>query len=410
MNIIYVQSTPTYFGYAKYHSGTGKASANDLPDMPDNSAFLSIINRDKWMPAMTTQRGYPSELWAVGHKAEETNWQYDILPSLKIRIFESDQTGLNSDEPSQTGNGKTAGGQTAKSRFPFGLFSGVGKDDDPSKYHTSSALIEAARNAEADLFVLNGLDGGVGVHLARELLIPNRIPFAVILKGELYHPILKHAISVLYENGHQRQQLTQRSIRFWRPVTEEEKLIRLSKSVDTRHYVPDEKIPKEVDLICIGRPLDDPSDFSAIFELSRHLKVAVIGDGPLLEGFRQKYPEITWYGDVPYADIPSVLNSGKLFFYSRVKESSPTSIAEAAACGVPPVGFIGAIPEDLISEAFGLRVSRKKYLEEIRDLLGQPDYLKRLSKAAREHAETHWHHRSSQHAIRKLILQIRAVR
>ncbi len=356
MNIIYVQSYPVYH------------------DLIDENEFAEIANRDKWMPALTSQRGFPSELWAGGHRAMQTEWQYDNLPSLPVRIFETDQS------------------------------------DGKSRNHTSSTLVEAARESGASLFVLKGIDGGIGVQLAKQVLIPNRIPYAIVIGGEWYHPIVKHAKAVLYETDYQFQQLTRRSIRFWRTVVPENKLIRLPKSVDIRHFAPDFETSKTHDIIAAGRLISNYKNYDALFELSRRLKVGVIGGGPMLPRLRRTYPEITWFGPVSYSEVPDYLNKGKLFFHSGYRDHYPRTISEAAACGVPPVAFSDVIQKDVIPDAIGLRVSKDNFISEITSLLENSNELSRKSAAARSYAEKNLHHLSSLPAIREMITRVRPSR
>lgn len=349
MNIIYVQTYPVYH------------------DMIDEEEFAEIANRDKWMPALTSQRGFPSELWAAGRRAHASEWQYDTLPAVPLQIFETDST-----------QGK-------------------------SRNHTSRALVEAAKESKASLFVLKGMDGGIGVQLAREYLIPNDIPFAIVIGGEWYHPIVKHAKAVLYETRNQFRQLTSRSLLFWRAILPEKRLIHLPKSVDIRHFAPDPEVEKTHDIIASGRLISNYKNYEALFELSRRLNIGFIGGGPLLPGFRRKYPEITWYGPLPYSRMPEYLNKGKIFFHSGYRDHYPRTLSEAAACGVPPVAFGDIIQEDVIPETIGLRLSKKNFVTEISELLSDKESVTTKSKAARKHAEKHLHHLSSSTAIRDMI-------
>jgi len=356
MNIIYVQSYPVYH------------------DLIDEHEFVEIANRDKWMPALTSQRGYPSELWAGGNQTMKTEWQYDNLPSVPVRIFKTDQT------------------------------------DGKSRNHTSRALIQAAAESGADLFVIKGMDGGIGIQLVREVLIPKRIPYAIVIGGEWYHPIVKQAVAVLYETEYQFQQLTRRTIRFWRTVVPEKKMIHLPKSVDTRHFAPDPETGKTHDVIAAGRLISNYKNYQALFELSKKHKIGVIGGGPMLPQFRRKYPEITWFGPVAYAEIPAYLNKGKVFFHSGYRDHYPRTISEAAACGVPPVAFDDIIQSDVIPEKIGLRVSKDNFVSRISELLDNPEELKRKSSAARVHAEKNLHHLSSLPAIREMISRVHSSR
>ncbi len=339
-------------------------------DLIDESEFVEIANRDKWMPALTSQRGFPSQLWAGGRKTMRDEWQYDTLPPLPLRIFKTDQS------------------------------------DRKSRDHTSRALVEAARSSGADFFVLKGIDGGIGVQLAKQLLIPNRIPYAIVIGGKWYHPIIKHARAVLYETNYQFQQLSRRRLRFWQTVVPENKLIRLPKSVDVRHFAPDSDTEKTLDIVAAGRLISGIKNYNPLFELSRRLKIGVIGGGPMLPKYRRMYPEITWFEPIPYPDMPTYLNKGKLFFHSSDREYYPRTISEAAACGVPPVAFSDSIQDDVIPDSIGLRVSRNNYVSEITNLLEDSGQLKDKSISARKYAERNLHHLSSLPAIREMITRV----
>ncbi|MDI6400567.1 glycosyltransferase [Balneolaceae bacterium ANBcel3] len=356
MNIIFVQSYPVYH------------------DLTEEKDFPDLANRDKWMPALCIQKGYPSSLWAAGNVPLETEWQYDDLPSLPVRIFEAD------------------------------------KNSSKSREHTSRELCEAAKKEAASFFVIKGADGGVGLQLIREVLIPNNIPFAVILDGIWYHPFLKHAFAILYETEGQKKQLSTRGLRFWRPVIDEEKLIHLEKSVDTRHFSPDSGIKKEFDVIAMGRLLPNNKNYDALFRLSHHLKIGVIGGGPMYETFKNNYPKITWFGTIPHHEVPDYLNKGRLFFHTGLGDHFPCVIAEASSCGIPPVAFKKVIHEDVIPEEIGLRVSKKGFATEIQALLSDEIRLKALSKNARKYAQERWNHTSSSRALRDMMLLFRALK
>ncbi len=349
MNIKYVLSLPVYH------------------ELTDNDGFLELANSDKWFPSLMTQKGYPTELWAAGTQAYSADCQYDDLPALTVRLFGTDS-----------------------------------QEGDPKK-HTSDSLNQAIRNAEVDFVIIKGLDGEIGIQLAKQVLIPSNIPFAVIVDGTCYHPVIKHAVAVLYETEWQRQLLTKRSFRFWRTVLDDRKLIHLAKSVDIRHFAPDHYAKKDCDVIGMQHVLSPTDKLEALIELSKYLKIGVIGGGSELYNYRKRYPEINWFGAVPYSQVPELMNRGKLFFYGGVRSDHPRAVSEAAACGLPIVTFEGAIHGDVMPDQIGLRVSRKSYVSEITDLLENKQKLKQLSDNARAYAEKEWHHQSSLPAVRKLL-------
>lgn len=351
MKIVYVQTYPVY------HEAGGEQE------------WLALSNRDKWMPALTAGAGHQVELWAAGSRALDTTIGFDDMPGVPVRIFPADPGGAR------------------------------------SKHHTSRALSEAARQAGAGLFVLKGMDGGVGVHLARSALIPGGRPYAVVIGGEVWHPIARHARWILYETAAQTRLLARPGYRFWRGAVSPERLVHLPKSVDTKVFRPLDEQEKPYDIIGMGRLIGYYKSYEALRRLARSHRVAVLGGGPMLERFRRECPEIHWLGPVAHNRVPQYLAQARLFFHSGLRDWFPRAVAEAAACGVPPVGFAEAIGEDVIPEKIGLRVTRKNYKEPVARLLDDPGCLEAKARAAREHAERYWHKRSCTEAIRRMTCE-----
>lgn len=80
------------------------------------------------------------------------------------------------------------------------------------------------------------------------------------------------------------------------------------------------------------------------------LRLAIIGDGPLLESLRSKVASLGLQGAVwlPGArtDVAQILRSFHIFAMSSIAEGTPGSALEAMASGLPVVGTrVGGIPE-----------------------------------------------------------------
>lgn len=340
----------------------------------DFPAFLEDADREKWMPALTIKKGYPSELWIAGSSSLETEWQYDDLPSLPIKNFDI---------------------TSEKSYSPQGT--------------PSEELSKALQESKADLVILKGLENEGVSSLVTNVLLPSHIPFAVILDKANYHPLLKYATAVLYEKERQFLSLTKRSFRFWRSVLDSNKMIYLPCSVDTRHFMPNPKIQKVWDIIAIEETLDNEKLQEPLFELSRRHKIGVIGDGPLLETYKKHYPEIDWLENVSYQEAPDCLNKGSLLFQSHPKKLNLTDMMKASACGIPVVGFQKAFKKEMLSGFPAFQVSSKRYPDEIDAILENKEELKRLGDSARWYAKKNGHHLSSADAIKELMLLVHSV-
>jgi glycosyltransferase involved in cell wall biosynthesis len=95
--------------------------------------------------------------------------------------------------------------------------------------------------------------------------------------------------------------------------------------------------------------------------LRPRLRLAIVGDGPLLPAMRAKaqaagVANVVW---LPGArtDVPDILRSFDVFAMSSIAEGTPGSALEAMASGLPVVGTrVGGIPEVIDDGVTGLLV------------------------------------------------------
>lgn len=127
-------------------------------------------------------------------------------------------------------------------------------------------------------------------------------------------------------------------------------------------------------------------------QLRERLRLAVVGDGPLLQALRDKaaaagIADAVW---LPGArnDVPDLLRSFDMFALSSIAEGTPGAALEAMAAGLPVVGTrVGGIPEvidngvtgQLVppSNAAAMAAALKHYVE-------APELARRHGRAGRE--------------------------
>jgi len=323
MRIAFVQSYPVYH------------------DLLSTGEWLARENRDRIMPELAAELGHEVELWAVGRAA-------GVHPGVGylIRLFEP-----------TSGTGKT-------------------------KFHFSDALVDHAGAFQPALCVIKGLDGGAGMRLIDRFLLPDSVPYVLIIGGKYYTHHVRDAAVVLYETAFQRDRLIRPS-RPWRRGVPAERLTRLPKSIDTDAFRPMPEVKKEFDVLSAGRLVSRYKRYDALGRLPRHLRIAVAGTGPALTGLRGRYPWISWLGKIDYADMPECLNRSRLFFHSSFRDYYPRVIAEAASCGVPALAFSRAIAGDVLPPERGVRVTRRNLSRVVLDLLDDPGEWERLSANSR---------------------------
>lgn len=341
--------------------------------------WLNMINQNRWIPGILSNMGHETEFWAVDHQASTHQSNLKGFGDYTIRIFKA----------------------THKHK--------------KTKVDYSDEMVEYAQNNPADLYLLKGVDGGIGLHIIEQFFLPENIPYVMVTGGEYYNSLNKHAEFILYESEYQKNKLINPGIFFWRHSEPESKLIPMQKSVDTDVFKPLPDIPKNFDAISVGRIVKRNKRFDEIGELSHHFKVAILGDGPYKETMTKKYPKIHWLDRVPNADVPKILNRAKLYIHPSAKDwiltrdFYPRAIAEAFACGLPCVGFEDAIQEDIIPKSCGIIIDRKKVVEKVGALLADEERISKMSENARKRAVLHINKYSSKKALEKLFNRLRIV-
>ena len=347
MRIVYIQSYPIYH------------------DNVTDEAWMKIENRDKWMPGITAEKGAEVEIWVVGERTNVQQYQFGDV-TIPIRFFERSSSGKK------------------------------------TKFHFSLDLIEYAQLHPPDHFVIKGVDGGVGVELLKQYVIPSKIPFSFVIGGKFHSKFNKLATFIFYESDRQFQQLTQKR---WLilPGIPAHKLFKLPKSVDTDVFKPALNAQKEFDIITMGRLIPYYKNYQAIFKLSSKFKVAVIGGGELLEEFRREYPKIQWLGHINHTEVPKYLSKGRVFFYSSTRDFFPRAIAEAVSCGLPIAAFDDSISNDVVQPNFGVLLNKRNYTDQMTDFLSDDERLTEMGKVARNFAVKNWHLKSSELAVDTLL-------
>jgi sugar transferase (PEP-CTERM/EpsH1 system associated) len=96
-------------------------------------------------------------------------------------------------------------------------------------------------------------------------------------------------------------------------------------------------------------------------DLAPRLKLAIVGDGPLLPAVRDQVASLGLQDAVwlpgARADIAAVLHTFSVFALPSLAEGTPVSMLEAMACGLPVVASrVGGIPEVVDEGVQGLLV------------------------------------------------------
>jgi glycosyltransferase involved in cell wall biosynthesis len=351
MRVVFVLSYPAYY------------------TVRDRDEWLRWDNRDRRMPAILAEMGVEVELWGVGREAATLVSDAGFGAPYMIRLFQ------------------------------------VSNPDAAPRDHYSDAMVAAARDDAADLFVVIGTNGGAGYRLFDRALKPARRRMAVIIGGDYWSRLVPHAALVFTESHRQEMALERPGLRFWRRAIPRARMERLPKTIDTTRFRP-LAAANRWDVLAVSRLVKWKS-FDEIGALSVDHRVAVAGGGPEAAALAARYPEVEWLGHVPNGRVPELLAATKVYFHAGRRDYFPRAIAEAMACGRPVVAFAGRVSEDVVPTDCGVLVTDRDYRAKVDALLGDPTRVAAMGAVARLHAvETHGP-RSSEAACETIVRLVR---
>jgi N-acetyl-alpha-D-glucosaminyl L-malate synthase BshA len=123
--------------------------------------------------------------------------------------------------------------------------------------------------------------------------------------------------------------------------------------------------------------------------------LVLVGDGPDLDPAVELAQELGVRGDLrilgKMLDLERILQASDLFFLPSRAESFGLAALEAQACGVPVIGYsAGGLPEVVVSGETGVLCPEGEDVcmgSIAADILGDPDRLAEMKRAARANAE-----------------------
>lgn len=327
--------------------------------------WLSQPCRERRLAGLVAAKGHCVEFWAVGQEDFRLT-STDCGGDFTIRIFK------------------------------------VNRRRRRTKYDASEFLVNHAKNFNADLHILKGVDGGTGTFLIRKYLKIKRGPLAFILGGGYQTRYHSRARIVFYESDMQKKRLMEPGWRFWQTKPAAKALIRLPKWVDDQVFGP-QKLEKVWDILIIGRLVRRNKNYDALGVLSKHFRVAVIGDGEDAHRLRTTYPKVKWLGFIPNRELPKYINRAYLLMHTSIRDFFPRVVAEAMTCGVPCAAFAGPIAEDVIPAGCGLLLDRKDYISCLGELLGDKKRLRRMGEQALRHARVNIGKKACEATLKKMF-------
>jgi glycosyltransferase involved in cell wall biosynthesis len=166
----------------------------------------------------------------------------------------------------------------------------------------------------------------------------------------------------------------------------------------TRHFQGRER---KIVFVAGLRSDKDPSTliqaFKRVTNQHAHLKLVIVGDGPLKKSLEAMSKELNiadrvqFYGQVDHEKAMTILAECDIYVLTSINEGLPTSLVEAMALGKPIIATnVGGVPEVIEDGINGLLVppmSPERVAQAIMQLLNEPQLAKRLAAAATKSIE-----------------------
>jgi glycosyltransferase involved in cell wall biosynthesis len=104
-------------------------------------------------------------------------------------------------------------------------------------------------------------------------------------------------------------------------------------------------------ILCVSR-VSKEKNLEKFFELDYpgYLKI-MVGDGPMLEKYKKKYPDVHFTGFKTGVDLAKYYANAEVFVFPSQWETFGIVMIEAMACGTPVAAYPCQGPEDVIDQA-----------------------------------------------------------
>ena len=124
-----------------------------------------------------------------------------------------------------------------------------------------------------------------------------------------------------------------------------------TRGVDRTIFTPNlrEQVPAKY-LLCVSR-VSKEKNLEKFFELDYpgYLKI-MVGDGPMLETYKKRYPEVHFTGFKTGVDLAKYYANAEAFVFPSQWETFGIVMIEAMACGTPVAAYPCQGPEDVVDQ------------------------------------------------------------
>lgn len=133
----------------------------------------------------------------------------------------------------------------------------------------------------------------------------------------------------------------------------ESKLVAWTRGVDRDIFYPDFRVSTNITyLVCVSR-VSKEKNLEAFFELElpgKQIHKVMIGDGPMLDEYKEKYPDVEFKGFLRGRELARYYQLADCFVFPSCWDTFGIVMIEAMACGTPVAAFPVTGPIDVIDQ------------------------------------------------------------
>lgn len=140
-----------------------------------------------------------------------------------------------------------------------------------------------------------------------------------------------------------------------------------SRGVDTSIFKP---VKKNIDdyapirTIYVGR-VSAEKNIEAYLKITGDIEKTIIGDGPQLDEYKAKYPDVNFLGRMSQSQIANELPMHEVFVFPSLTDTFGLVILEAMACGLSVVAYRNEVNDYIIQDGInGVLVEKDKEFDD----------------------------------------------
>jgi glycosyltransferase involved in cell wall biosynthesis len=234
------------------------------------------------------------------------------------------------------------------------------------------------------------------LHLHGGLVIPEIGGFKPFFKKHLYDPFVG---KFMFNAADRIMSISKADIEILRNGFDVRKEVHwVPNGIDTSQF-PYARKGKNKRITYIGRlekwkgVLSLPRMVAEVHEKDREVSWRIVGEGTLRERLQRECQTlpVTFTGDVPHSQIPSLLADTDILVLPSLVEGVPTVALEALSCGCPVVARnVGSVSEIVDSDCGILLENDGEFSEKISTLLDDPSLIAAMGEAGRRKVELYY--------------------